>query len=60
MHLYLPKVISVVGIREVRSKNPQLIYEQHPSSKEENITIIVILPLQAADLKNLLEGRVST
>jgi len=34
-------------------KNPQLIYEQHPSSKEENITIIVILPLQAADLEKL-------
>jgi len=32
-------------------KNPQLIYERHPSSKEENITIIVILPLQAADLQ---------
>jgi len=46
--------------REVRLKNPQLIYEQHPSSKEEeNITIIVILPLQAADFEKLSGGRLS-
>jgi len=38
--------------KEERLKNPQLVYEQHPSSKEEeNITIIVILPLQAAGLQ---------
>jgi len=34
-------------------KNPQLIYEQHPSKEEENITIIVILLLQAVDLEKL-------
>jgi len=49
--------------KEERLKNPQLVYEQHPSSKEEeNITIIVILPLQAAGLQifTLLEDFVST
>jgi len=49
--------------KEERLKNPQLVYEPCPSSKEEeNITIIVILPLQAADLQRftLLEDLVST
>ena len=49
--------------KEERLKNPQLVYEPCPSSKEEeNITIIVILPLQAAGLQRftLLEDLVST
>jgi len=34
-----------------------LIYEQHPTTKEEeNITFIVILPLQAAGFKELFQG----